>query len=605
MINQDLLNYIENEIARGTPKNIIQSNLLSNGWNEKDIAEAFSNVALKNHSNLTPPSVNNNIKSLPKYKKTKMQKLILLIFIAAIIYFVFNFFKSTGPISLMDSKNFNNEPSGINLVSTKLATVSQQILDEYCQSGICGMDNVQFTNDGRKVLFGNVLGNEIFINEKSGSYSYTTYGNFHQFYISPDQQKIAWGAKRGSDEFAVLNFNEGQKISSSLFNFNIGGPPPPDKITHIYFSPDSSKMAYIVYGKQDGSYVVEDDSNGNITKGNTYFLLEDPIVFSPDSSKMAYKADITQKSQKVIINGVEGKEYRHVYGLTFSPDSSKFVYTANGKPSTAINNVEKNQIYDPDIKSFIVVNGVESKMYEPDTYSSVTFSPDSLKLVYVARENKKSFLVINDQEIKNNGTYSEIEHVVISSDSKNIAYSAYNGSSWKLVINGQESVENYPVTLSPIFSSDSKKIAFIAGDFGNNYIVVITLEDGKKTIGKAYNSMKDLQFSPNSQNIAYIAKDNGEDFVVLNSVEGKKYNEPEKYSINTISNLAFSPDSQKLAYIVKQNNKMIVVANEKEGELYDYISYVVNVLTFSADSKKVMYGARKGNEFWWVVDDLQ
>jgi len=92
MINQDLLNYIENEIARGTPKNIIQSNLLSNGWNEKDIAEAFSNVALKNHSNLTPPSVNNNIKSLPKYKKTKMQKLILLIFIAAIIYFVFNFF---------------------------------------------------------------------------------------------------------------------------------------------------------------------------------------------------------------------------------------------------------------------------------------------------------------------------------------------------------------------------------------------------------------------------------------------------------------------------------------------------------------------------------
>lgn len=62
MINQDLLTYIENEISRGTPKNIIQSNLLSNGWNEKDIAEGFSTVVVKNYNpTVTPPSTNVNV----------------------------------------------------------------------------------------------------------------------------------------------------------------------------------------------------------------------------------------------------------------------------------------------------------------------------------------------------------------------------------------------------------------------------------------------------------------------------------------------------------------------------------------------------------------
>ena len=61
MINQDLLTYIENEISRGTPKNTIQSNLLSNGWNEKDVTEAFSNIVVKNYNPITTVSPINNI----------------------------------------------------------------------------------------------------------------------------------------------------------------------------------------------------------------------------------------------------------------------------------------------------------------------------------------------------------------------------------------------------------------------------------------------------------------------------------------------------------------------------------------------------------------
>src|SRR5574344_144482 len=61
MINQELLTYIENEIKKGTSKNIIQSNLLSNGWNERDVSEGFSNIIIKNYDTDTVVSSINSV----------------------------------------------------------------------------------------------------------------------------------------------------------------------------------------------------------------------------------------------------------------------------------------------------------------------------------------------------------------------------------------------------------------------------------------------------------------------------------------------------------------------------------------------------------------
>ena len=58
MINQDLLNYIKSETLKGTPKTVIQSNLLSNGWSVNDITEVFSTMS----SNVSP----GNTPSIPK-----------------------------------------------------------------------------------------------------------------------------------------------------------------------------------------------------------------------------------------------------------------------------------------------------------------------------------------------------------------------------------------------------------------------------------------------------------------------------------------------------------------------------------------------------------
>ncbi len=54
MITQDLLNYIESELAKGTPKEVAQSNLLTNGWTLEDVSEGFSVISKKNQK-IVPP----------------------------------------------------------------------------------------------------------------------------------------------------------------------------------------------------------------------------------------------------------------------------------------------------------------------------------------------------------------------------------------------------------------------------------------------------------------------------------------------------------------------------------------------------------------------
>ncbi|MFH0755426.1 MAG: hypothetical protein V1910_02040 [bacterium] len=78
MINQDLLKYIENEISKGTPRNIIQSNLLLNGWNERDIAESFSTIVAKNpNTTVIPIPININTNKILHISGVK--KIILVI----------------------------------------------------------------------------------------------------------------------------------------------------------------------------------------------------------------------------------------------------------------------------------------------------------------------------------------------------------------------------------------------------------------------------------------------------------------------------------------------------------------------------------------------
>ncbi len=76
MITQDLLNYIESEITKGTPQDIIKSNLLSNGWDEKDIAEGMINTQTKINNNVPKPPENKSVINSSFIELSKTQPII-------------------------------------------------------------------------------------------------------------------------------------------------------------------------------------------------------------------------------------------------------------------------------------------------------------------------------------------------------------------------------------------------------------------------------------------------------------------------------------------------------------------------------------------------
>jgi len=55
MTNQQLLDYIKQQLSQGVSREVISSNLLSQGWQQQDINEAFS--ATENKSVIAQPNV--------------------------------------------------------------------------------------------------------------------------------------------------------------------------------------------------------------------------------------------------------------------------------------------------------------------------------------------------------------------------------------------------------------------------------------------------------------------------------------------------------------------------------------------------------------------
>ncbi len=58
MVNKEVLNYISGEMDKGTSREAIEKNLLSNGWDANDLKEAFALVSSVNSSSSSPVNAN-------------------------------------------------------------------------------------------------------------------------------------------------------------------------------------------------------------------------------------------------------------------------------------------------------------------------------------------------------------------------------------------------------------------------------------------------------------------------------------------------------------------------------------------------------------------
>ena len=259
----------------------------------------------------------------------------------------------------------------------------------------------------------------------------------------------------------------------------------------------------------------------------------------------------------VIVDGKQSKTYDQVYGVIFSADSRRFGYVASSGS-----------------KKFVVVDDKEGKHY--DHVAMLMFSPDGKHVAYRARSNDEKFVVVDGNEGKK---YEDIigpfdSTLVFSPDGMRVAYgiSAYikptlserddpssvdnNARQQFIVVDGQEGKRSYDEVSMPIFSPDSKRVAYQARSGNQKFVVV----DGKE--GKAYDEINHLAFSPDSKYLAYVAYSGKKYTVVVDGTESFAYTKSlTHYNLLHESKIVF--DSANSLHYLAEIGKSVYLVQEK------------------------------------------
>ncbi len=256
---------------------------------------------------------------------------------------------------------------------------------------------------------------------------------------------------------------------------------------------------------------------------------------------------------------------------------------------------------------------------------SIKISPDNGRIAYVVVLGRYSSVTVVDGKDEKPYNYHFWNTLIFSPDSKRIAYAAGERNERFVVVDGKEDKEYDDIgENTPIFSPDSKRVAYIAKK-GNNWIVGV---DGKEE--KPYEAIlkESLLFSPDSERVAYAALLGNKWFAVVDGKEERPYDNIE------FGSLIFSPDGNRMAYTARLGDKWFVVVDGKEEKQYDVAddtsisspksiglarvdAYAksgllpsqkigktkVHPIIFSPDSKQVAYAARLGYNRWAVILD--
>jgi Tol biopolymer transport system component len=343
-------------------------------------------------------------------------------------------------------------------------------------------------------------------------------------------------------------------------------------------SPDNRRVAYAVL--RGGKCCVS--LNG--VEGKSYAKIEG-ITFSPDSQRLAYVARKGNASKVVVVNGEESREYDTVdpNSLTFSPNSERLAYIASN----------------PGSSNLLIVRGDEKDGVEYDAVlgggpgsPQLFFSPDSRKLAYgAARKTGKDSLSYEVVEAGAQRAVFPAPGAVgvdgYSPDSQHLAWVVEHSGKWRQFVDGQGGKEYDEVGHDRFrFSPDGNRWAYVARR-GSQWLVVDKGQEGRGYDGIGYPS---LTFSADSRQLAYVACRGEKYFVVTNGQEGLEY--------DGVASLQFSPDGQHVAFITLQGTRRLVLRDGKKSEAYDDVAEMF----FSPDSQHLAYFAETGGRWRFVLN---
>jgi len=146
------------------------------------------------------------------------------------------------------------------------------------------------------------------------------------------------------------------------------------------------------------------------------------------------------------------------------------------------------------------------------------------------------------------------------------------------------------------FDKAGSKVAFCAPQISDNKVSCFV--NGEK-LANPYNYRPYwIGFSPNGQRVVFIYLDpvTKQSFVYENGLESTRY-------AGTVNTPIFSNDSQSFLYTVMgKDTKTFVVAS---GTAYSPHDKVYGVPALSTDGKYIIYGARDGQDIFWVADEVK
>jgi hypothetical protein len=157
--------------------------------------------------------------------------------------------------------------------------------------------------------------------------------------------------------------------------------PDGEHMTPMFFSDDGQRMAYVAH-EGDQLLVVVDGVPGPAFAAVPDMVGGERLIFSRDGKHVAgvFIRPGKEHDRVVVLDGVPGKDYDNVFGVTFSPDSRRLAYHAvRGR------------------EHFVVVDGQEHGPYREVDTPWLAFSPDSQHWA-VGVQKEKIHVLMDGQE---------------------------------------------------------------------------------------------------------------------------------------------------------------------------------------------------------------
>lgn len=336
------------------------------------------------------------------------------------------------------------------------------------------------------------------------------------------------------------------------------------------------RLAFIVRSNADMIAVIDG-------VGSASYNEIDSFVFSPDGRRYAYRATQGGK-QKVVVDGAMGDEFDKVQDIAFAPDGSQLAFLASTNGHIKV-----------------VIDGEAAAGH--DGAAPVLFAPRGRRTAYITVDNGISRLVLDGAA---GPGYRKIGGMRFSPDGRRFAYwgmgpvldeqgsrGAGRAVVSHVIVDGVASRDYITIGSGPVFSPDSRRLAYVAMTEANTMVGVA---DGTEQV--QFKGMINAQppvFSGDSASVAFVAPVKDSVAVVVDGERGGEYSRI--VSGYPIAN----PRLSSFAYVARPStdrDKWVVVHDGQTSREYDSVAGI----RFSSDGTRFGYFARNGEDFYVMID---